>query len=112
MSMTTESNGGVLVFLPKGRLDSNNAATAEAEVRGQIDAGHRRLLFDFADLDYISSAGLRTILIAAKRMKQEGGRMVLCNLKPHIQEVFEISGFLSILDVAASRDEAVQLLSD
>lgn len=112
MTLAMESDGDVLVFSPKGRLDSNNAGAAEAEVRGQIENGQRRLLFDFADLDYISSAGLRTVLIAAKRIKQEGGRMALCNLKPHIHEVFEISGFLSILDVAASRDEAMRSLSD
>lgn len=63
----------------------------------------RRVVIDFAALDYISSAGLRVVLMTAKRAKQGKGTLVLCGLQPHVKEVFEISGFLKILEVAPDR---------
>ena len=70
----------------------------------------RQLVLDFAALDYISSAGLRLVLVLAKRLKQERGRLVLCAMQPHVHEVFDISGFLAILDVQATRQEALARL--
>ena len=60
---------------------------------------------------YISSAGLRIVLLAAKRMKSAGGRLVLCSLNPQIAEVFDISGFTRILDILPSRDAAFPTLT-
>jgi len=96
---------------PKGRIDSATGPAFEKDVLRQIDDGHRRLLLDFADLQYISSAGLRIVLLAAKRMKAAGGRLALCSLNPQIAEVFEISGFSRILDIHPSRDAALATLS-
>ena len=72
--------------------------------------GRDQLVLDFAALDYISSAGLRLVLVLAKRLKQERGRLVLCAMQPHVHEVFDISGFLAILDVQATRQEALARL--
>lgn len=107
MSITAERDGATLVLQLHGRLDSTSSATAEAEILGHLDGGAGHVVLDFADLDYISSAGLRVILVAAKRVKAAGGAMVLCALRPHIREVFEISGFLSILTVADDRAGAL-----
>lgn len=107
MAMLTERSGEVLVLLPQGRLDSNNAAAAEAEILELVTGGAHRVVMDFTSLDYISSAGLRVVLVVAKRLKQLGGSFVLCKLPSHIREVFEISGFLSILKSADTREEAL-----
>lgn len=107
MSITAERDGNTLVLQLQGRLDSTSSAAAEAEILGHLDAGPSHVVLDFGKLDYISSAGLRVVLIAAKRVKQSGGTMVLCALQPHIREVFEISGFLSILTVADDRAGAL-----
>jgi anti-anti-sigma factor len=96
---------------PHGRIDSATGPAFERDVLQQIEGGHRRLLLDFVDLVYISSAGLRIVLLAAKRMKSAGGRLVLCSLNPQINEVFEISGFSRILDILPSRDAALSILS-
>jgi stage II sporulation protein AA (anti-sigma F factor antagonist) len=64
-------------------------------------------VLDFAGLDYISSAGLRMVLVVAKRLKQESGLLVLCGMQPHVHEVFDISGFLAILNVEPTRSEAL-----
>lgn len=107
MAIAIERSGDVVVLLPHGRLDSNNAAQVEAEILEHVAGGATRLVIDFAGLDYISSAGLRVILVVAKRLKQAGGSLVICRLPAHIREVFEISGFLSILTATDTRDEAI-----
>lgn len=96
---------------PKGRLDSATGPAFEQDLLQQIAAGRQRLLLDFAELQYISSAGLRIVLLAAKKMKAAGGRLALCSLNPQIAEVFEISGFSNILDIQPSRDAAISTLS-
>ena len=95
---------------PAGRIDNVTGPAFERDVLQQIEGGQRRLLLDFADLVYISSAGLRIVLLA-KRMKSAGGRLVLCSLNPQIAEVFDISGFNRILDILPSRDAALSNLS-
>jgi len=107
MDIPEQEVGGVLVLAPSGRLDSNTAPDFEALLMGRLGAGVSRLVIDFATLDYISSAGLRVLLMAAKRLKQGGGHLVLCNVKAHILEVFEISGFLAIFTIAGNRDDAL-----
>jgi anti-anti-sigma factor len=92
---------------PEGRIDSITGAAFEKDLLQQIDGGHRRLLLDFAEVQYVSSAGLRVVLLAAKRMKAVGGKLALCSLNPQITEVFEISGFARILDIHPSRDTAL-----
>ncbi|MGO9134937.1 MAG: STAS domain-containing protein [Methylovirgula sp.] len=96
---------------PQGRLDSVTGPAFEKDLLQKIDAGHRCLLLDFAELQYISSAGLRIVLVAAKKLKSVGGRLALCSLNPQIAEVFAISGFNNILDIQPSRDAARSVLS-
>jgi anti-anti-sigma factor len=101
----------ISIVRPQGRLDSASSPQFERDLLSDIDTGIRKLLIDFSELQYISSAGLRTILLAAKRMKASGGRLVLCSLSPQIAEVFDISGFSSILDIQPSHDVAMAQLS-
>jgi len=76
----------------------------------QVEKGEHRIVLDLGRLDYISSAGLRVVLLLAKKLKQLGGALILCDIQPNVREVFEISGFLTILKVCASREEAVEAL--
>ena len=106
MSITFQPlNQAVCVNL-SGRLDSNNAAAVEQALLARIEAGDSRLVIDLADLDYISSAGLRVFLVVAKKLRQQQGRLSLCNMSKTIRQVFEISGFVSILSVCEDRDAA------
>lgn len=108
MNVTFESIGSATVIDLFGRLDSANAATVEAELLARLAAEAGGVVIDFTRLDYISSAGLRIVLVIAKRMKQGSRRLVLTGFQPNIKDVFEISGFLNILDVASSRADAVK----
>lgn len=102
-----ESIANARIVSIAGQLNSGNAANVENEITGLIARGDHCFLLDFSHLDYISSAGLRVVLVVAKRLKAERGQLILFGMQPQVQEVFEISGFLSILEVAATREEAI-----
>ena len=101
----------IQVARPGGRLDSNSGPVFEKELLGYIDGGSRRLLLDLSQLGYISSAGLRVILVAAKKMKTAGGKLVLAGLSAQVAEVFEISGFNRILEIEPDQAAAEKRLS-
>lgn len=92
---------GVPVHAIEGRVDSVSASEMEKALQPLFVETGERAIVDFSKLDYISSAGLRVVLMLAKRAKQNEGRLLLCSMSPQVREVFEISGFLKILDVAA-----------
>ena len=109
MNITFEETTNATVANLAGRLDSANSPSVEAELLGRL--GNGGFILDVSRLDYISSAGLRVVLILAKRMKQSGKTFFMAGMQPHIRDVFEISGFLGILDVAESRDDALARLA-
>ncbi len=103
IEVAEELSDDVLVLLPVGRLDSGNARSFESVVMDRIGSGERRLIVDFSRLDFISSSGMRVLLIAAKALKANEGKLVLCDMKNHIEEVFRISGFDRIIPIKESR---------
>lgn len=84
-----------------GRLDGLASPSLEQRADAVFTAGARALVLDLAKLDYVSSAGLRVFLTAAKKFKSAGGRATFVALSPAVREVFELSGFLTVLDVRA-----------
>jgi len=106
----SEEQGSQLVSL-RGRIDSASASAFEQAVLDLFSAPGRRAVLDFGGVDYISSAGLRVVLMVAKRAKQGQGRLLLCGLAPHVREVFEISGFLKIIDTVDDRAVALRNLA-
>ena len=107
MEIKTTETGDVSVVDIQGHLDTNTSPEAEAAINALIDAGTSRILIDFGALDYISSAGLRVLLATAKKLKAAGGDLKICSLNDTVQEVFDISGFSSILAVSANQEEAL-----
>lgn len=107
MNISEEIRNNALILLPEGRLDSNTSKEFEQQLMAKIDAGNLRVVLDFSQLEYISSAGLRVLMMVAKRLKNEGGGFALCRLKSAIRVVFEVSGFLPILTVVSDVDAAV-----
>jgi anti-sigma B factor antagonist len=69
------------------------------------------MIIDFKNLDYISSAGLRVILKATKALKREDGKIMLCDMQDYVKEVFEISGFDSLLPIVGSMGDALDAFS-
>ena len=104
-----ERNGEVLILVPTGRLDSANAHSFESVVMDHVGNGVRRLIVDFSRLDFVSSSGSRVLLMVAQALKAEAGTLVLCSMKDHIREVFDVSGFSRIIPIRDSREEALTL---
>jgi anti-sigma B factor antagonist len=108
MEMTGQKKGAVMLLALKGRLDASSAPGLEEKLLALIDGGETKFVFNFLQLDYISSAGLRVLLMAAKRLKAAQGKIVLAAPQDHIRVVFEIAGFSAIFPMFASDDEAVR----
>ncbi len=97
MQITKTNDNDSLTIALKGRLDTLTAPQLDAEIQGKLD-GVKSLVFDFKKLDYISSAGLRILLMAQKIMNKQGS-MVVKNACSEIKEIFEVTGFCDILTI-------------
>lgn len=111
MQMVEQKDGEVLTLSLAGRLDGVTSKGVEERILALIDGGARRLLLDLAGLEYISSIGLRVLMLAAKRMKAVDGKLAVSALRPAIRKVFDIAGFDTVLHIVATRAEGVQALS-
>jgi anti-anti-sigma factor len=98
------------ILMPAGRLDTAGASAFEREMTAATQTENRRLLIDLANLVYVGSAGLRVLLMAAKRLRASGGSIALCGLQPQVAEVFDISGFTAVVPVYADRQTALAAL--
>lgn len=98
MTITNSLDGEVLVIDIDGRLDTTTAPELEKEFRETLD-GIKELTLDIAKLEYISSAGLRVILSAQKKMSKQGSKMIIKNASEVVMEVFEVTGFADILTI-------------
>jgi stage II sporulation protein AA (anti-sigma F factor antagonist) len=99
------------IYAPIGRIDSSNAAAAEAEMLTKIKEGSPLLIIDLQRLDYLSSAGLRVLLLAAKTCRAGGGKAVIQQAAPAVRDVLKMSGFDKIIPMLDSRDDALAALS-
>lgn len=97
MEIIKTSDASKLTLALTGRLDTTTAPSLEAELAASLD-GVTELVFDFEKLEYISSAGLRVLLSAQKKMNA-CGKMTIKNVCDDINEVFEITGFSDILTI-------------
>ena len=97
MTIEKNLNGTELNVKVVGRLDTTTAPELETELKQSID-GVEKLTLDFAELEYLSSAGLRVILGAQKTMNKQG-EMIIKNVNETINEIFEVTGFIDILTI-------------
>ncbi len=95
MTITKNQDGAKLTVALEGRLDTTTAPQLEGDLRSSVN-GISELEFDLAGLEYISSAGLRVLLAAQKVMNKQGD-MVIRNAGPDLMEIFEVTGFVDIL---------------
>lgn len=110
MQVTETTEGEVVVLAVQGRLDSNTSKQLDEVLAAQVQS-KPAVVLDFSGLEYISSAGLRVLLKAAKQGRAGGGKLALCALSPHVREVFDISGFSSIFAIHGDRAAAVSAIA-
>lgn len=97
MNINMNQEDKKIELVVEGRLDTTTAPELEEKINSCID-GAEELVFEFADLEYISSAGLRVLLAAQKKMNKQG-KMIIRHPNDIIMEVFEITGFVDILTI-------------
>ena len=101
----------ILIITIKGRLDGATSPKADEFIKKKLQGNTNRLLFDFEGLAYLSSAGLRAILSAAKEIKSREGKVLLAGLNQYVYEIFEISGFTSLIPIKETVEEALKDLA-
>lgn len=107
MSITEEQRGNVTVVRFRGRLDAISSSSAEKHVYEVINNGFKKLIFDFSDVEYLSSAGMRMLLSTTKKLNGIAGKLVLCSVNASVLDVLKMSGFDHILDIAQTQNEAL-----
>ncbi len=107
MEVNLKKKGMVLLIELKGRLDTATPKDFETQLLDLIESGEKRLVFDFSQVDRVSSNGLRVLLRAFKELTYANGRMAFHSLNERVRRLFEIGGFLMIFRVYDTREEAV-----
>ena len=107
MEISKRKEKDAQVISLKGRLDAVTTPLLEKDLTELMAGGERFLVLNLRDLEYISSAGLRTILAVTKRLRAKQGKLLLASLKSVVREVFDISGFSSIIPIFESVDAAI-----
>ncbi|MBN1167685.1 MAG: STAS domain-containing protein [Methanospirillaceae archaeon] len=97
----------VWIFAPEGRIDNDSSTDLEATIMEGISQGMHRIVIDFSFVPYISSSGLRVVIKIAKALQKVQGRCALSSLSGTVRQVFELSGFLTVISSYDSVDEAV-----
>ena len=107
MEISTERIGNTLILVPGGRIDGQNALEFQAEINGAIENSDNAVILQLNKLSYISSAGLRVILLLAKTLRSRNIKFGMCEISDTVKDVFEISGFSKIIPTHNTRDKAV-----
>ncbi len=108
MNITFSDLGDIKIASIEGDLDTGTSPEAQEILSGLVEQGASKILLDFEKMNYISSAGLRVLLVLAKQSGAAGGELRICSLNDMAREVFDISGFSSILNVFPTRERALE----
>ncbi len=113
MELSEDKTGEILTVALTGRLDAATHSSVEKRIL-ELMTGRRSKLGSrpSGELEYISSIGLRVLMVAAKRLKSVKGEIVVCAARESIKQVFEISGFVRIFRMLETREEAIKELSE
>jgi anti-anti-sigma factor len=110
MEVTERKRDSVMIVGIEGRVDAITASTLESKI-GDIVAREKLLLLDCSGLEYMSSSGLRVLLLLVKKLKSLGGKIVLFAVQESVKEVFDISGFSKLFTICDTEDEGLKEFS-
>lgn len=111
METRIQKEKGATIISVKGRMDAVSSPGFEKQLFDLMDQGQKDFVIDLGELEYVSSAGLRVILGTANKLKEMKGRLFLCSLKDVVREIFEISGFATLIPTCDSVDSALSRMS-
>jgi anti-anti-sigma factor len=106
MQVHAEQKDGVTVVYVRGRVDANSAGDVQRCAEERIERGERRLVFDLGETEYFSSAGLRVLLVAAKRLNELGGSAAVAAPRPQVRRVLEVTALNKVIRICATLKEA------
>jgi anti-sigma B factor antagonist len=110
MELRERTEGGVTVLEVEGRVDSVTAPDFNARLSAILGTPQRKVLIDFRQLEYISSAGFRVLFLASKQAREVGSRLALCALSGKAEELFSIAGFVKLFTIAPTCEEGIVAL--
>ena len=108
MEITVEEKNGVSIVKLKGRLDTGSSVLFEEHLMKLMGAKEQQIVVDFAELSFISSSGLRVLLMAGKKLKSANGNLVLSAIQDHVKDVFDVAGFTMLFSMYPSQEEALK----
>jgi anti-sigma B factor antagonist len=110
MEIIEAKQNDITIIELTGRLDTLSSSSLEDKLLETINNNQSKIIIDFSQLDFISSSGLRVLLTAGKQMKSAQGNLVLCSLKDHVKEVFDVAGFSMLFKMFASQEDSIKEL--
>lgn len=110
VALKEKKAGDALVLYLSGRLDALSSPPVEHKVFDFINQGEHKIILDFSDIDYLSSAGMRMLLAVTKKLKSFEGKMVICNISTNVMDILKMSGFDHVLEIANSEENALAKL--
>jgi anti-anti-sigma factor len=111
MELEEERVGDAFVVTARGRLDGASSSVFADRIGGLITDPQPKLLIDFAEVDFVTSAGLRAVLLVLKKVKAANGSFALCSVQDSVRDVLDISGFTAMLSIHAARSDGIAALS-
>jgi len=107
MKLYEMRQGDYLVLRPSGQLTSTNSGEFENEIRSRISSDDNHIVLDLSDLNYISSAGIRVLLVLARFLKNEDSTLAVCSMNNTVSQVFEVTGLKAVLNTYPTLNEAM-----
>ncbi|OGR06521.1 MAG: hypothetical protein A2511_04100 [Deltaproteobacteria bacterium RIFOXYD12_FULL_50_9] len=111
MEIITREQNSLQIISLKGRLDASTAPQLQTNFEGNIVLGNRFFILNCQGVDYVSSGGLRVLLIMTKKVRALAGGLVLSNLHPFVEDLLTMAGFNKVIPTVASEEEAINLLT-
>ncbi len=108
--MELKKTDDIVVVYLKNRLDATNAPKLQDEIVPMINENENKFILNMQELEYISSGGLRLIVLMIKKIKSYEGSLILTNLHPFVENIIDMTGFTQLLTIANSEEEAFDLL--
>lgn len=109
LNISQKEKDGVSILSVYGRVDHASSSDFEQTLLSAVQRGHKFIILDFSNFNYISSSGLRSLLLISKTLKQNNGMLVLSMIPPHIYEVLETSGLHSIFNLCDSVEDGLNM---